>query len=175
MSESTFTKITFKSEKEACSGKAIITNYLNNYSGNVYEDELEKYEKDLLVEKETIIAEDSYSIISDTFWKLVPEMAKELAKNDISSFELVAIIESYNCGLEAEVLANYKDNTLTIKKIYSDNGDGFCPECGEQVVIFDEYDPNEKYYCPECGEELDHSEMFGGYLPQIEFEEIIIK
>lgn len=171
MTASTFTKITFNSKEEASTAKTIITDLLNNYSDFEYENELEKYEEDLLVEKETIIAEDSYSLLSNTFYELLPVIAKELAKN-VSSFELISGFNSYNCAFMESVYANYDNSTLTIKRVVSENGDGHCPECREQVVFYDEYDPNEKYYCPECGEELDHLEMFDGILPEIDEETI---
>lgn len=171
MTASTFTKITFNSEKEASTAKTIIKNLLNNYSEFEYEEELEKYENDLLVEKEVIIAEDSYSLISNTFCELLPVIAKELAKS-ISSFELIAGYDSYNCAFMACVSASFENSTLTIKRVVSENGDGHCPECGEQVVFYDEYDPNKKYYCPECGEELNHLDMFDGELPEIDVETI---
>ena len=53
--------------------------------------------------------------------------------------------------------------------------DGYCPECGELIVRFDEYDSNAHYYCPECGEELDHEEMFEDGLPTFTKEIIKIK
>lgn len=48
-------------------------------------------------------------------------------------------------------------------------GCGSCPECGEEVVFIDDYNPEETYYCPECGEEVPNEELYSYY----ESEDII--
>ncbi len=46
-----------------------------------------------------------------------------------------------------------------------------CPECGEEIVRIEDYDPNATYICPECGEELD----FTSAAPVIEKESIKVR
>ena len=70
----------------------------------------------------------------------------------------------------------YEAGLLKIVMWESPEGNGFCPECEEQVVCFDEYDPDKTYVCEECGENIkNHADMFGGILPVVKkFEERIV-
>ena len=62
----------------------------------------------------------------------------------------------------------YENGVLKLTSIESPEGHGMCPECGEQVVCFDEYDPNAEYVCDECGVEItNHLDMFDGVLPKV--------
>lgn len=60
-----------------------------------------------------------------------------------------------------------KGNNLEVF-ILAYEGCGSCPECGEEVVHIDDFDPEETYYCPDCGEEIPSDELY--YI--IEKEEI---
>ena len=53
-------------------------------------------------------------------------------------------------------------NTLEVSLLEYE-GSGYCPECDEEVVDIDDFDPEETYYCPECGEEISGSDLFEIY------------
>lgn len=132
-----------------------------------------KFEKDITVEENEIIVDESCSL-----WQaigrvdiLAKEVATKLADED---FTLDCYYYSCNCGYKESVKADYSNGKLTINTVFSED-DGYCPECGELIVRFDEYDSNAHYYCPECGEELDHEEMFEDGLPTFTKEIIKIK
>lgn len=69
----------------------------------------------------------------------------------------------------------YENGVLRVSVIESPNGNGLCPECGEQIVCFDEFDSSKKYYCEECDFEIeDCADMFDGELPTVrKYEETI--
>ena len=57
-----------------------------------------------------------------------------------------------------EVTVHCSDGKLHVKDIYYPDGyveNLYCPECGEPVVPFAEFNPDADYTCPECGEEVD--------------------
>ena len=100
-------------------------------------------------------------------------IAKELKE---SAFYGHAFYDADSCGYESCADYNYENGYLKITIIESHNGHGMCPECGEQVVCFDEYDPNTDYVCDECGVEVtNHLDMFDGVLPKVTVIEETIK
>jgi hypothetical protein len=92
------------------------------------------------------------------------------------SFYGHAFYDDENCGYESCADYEYESGYLKITLIESPEGNGCCPECGEQIVCFDEYEPSEEYTCEECGAQInDHSDMFGGTLPTVTiYEEKIL-
>ena len=56
-------------------------------------------------------------------------------------------------------------STLHMELFESENGNGFCPECGEQLVCFDEFNPDETYHCEDCDIDVSAEDMFEGVLP----------
>ena len=129
--------------------------------------ELKNFLASVEVKKSVVIVDGSCSLYENTFLEMMPEIFKTCAVLTSQKFEAVAWYESCNCAWSAQVTADRIDNTLNMRTVVSENGDGCCPECGVQIVCYDEYDPNETYYCPECGEEISHEDMFGGELPVI--------
>ena len=135
--------------------------------------EFTTFEKDITVKENEIIVDESCSL-----WQaigrvdvLAKEVATKLADED---FTLECYYDSCDCGYKESVKADYSNGKLTINTVASEDN-GYCPECGELIVRFDEYDSNAHYYCPECGEELDHEEMFEDGLPTFTKEIIKIK
>ena len=61
-----------------------------------------------------------------------------------------------------------KGNTLIVERIVYE-GSGWCPDCCEEVVFVDDYDPTKNYVCPECGEVVPNEDLFSYF----EKEEII--
>ena len=139
-----------------------------------YPEELTEYIADLVARGNTVMVEESYSLLGDTFLELTSDIIKACVVLTQSSFEVDAWQYSCNCGYSSSVTAARNGNELKITTIVSENGNATCPECGVTIVSFDEYDPNETYYCPECGEEMDHLEMFEGCLPEISKEVVEI-
>ena len=127
------------------------------------------------VKRNKVIVDGSCSLWENTFLEMLPEIFKACAALTNQKFEANAWYESCNCGYSASIEAERRGSTLNLRTVVSENGDGICPECCEQIVCYDEYDPDETYYCPECGEEIDHEEMFGGELPVITKETFEIK
>ena len=132
-----------------------------------------KFPTDITVKENEIIVDESCSL-----WQaigrvdvLAKEVATKLADED---FTLECYYDSCDCGYKESVKADYSNGKLTINTVASEDN-GYCPECGELIVRFDEYDSNAHYYCPECGEELDHEEMFEDGLPTFTKEIIKIK
>jgi Uncharacterized archaeal Zn-finger protein len=93
--------------------------------------------------------------LMDASRKVIKALAHDLKGED---FEFSA------CGsdtyTEAWVDGNLKNGVLDMTSTFFPEGYHeymYCPECGEAVVLMEEYDPNATYVCPECGEEIDLS------------------
>lgn len=110
---------------------------------------------------------------NDLVVRICRSIAKDLKE---SAFYGHAFYDDDRCGYESCADYNYENGYLKITIIESHNGHGMCPECGEQVVCFDEYDPNIDYVCDECGVEItNHLDMFDGVLPKVTVIEETIK
>lgn len=165
-------KITLSTEEMANKAVEIISRTLKTLTPE-YEEELIRFEKDIFVENNAVVVEYSCSLCS--IFGIIDVLAKAIATELADEeFELDSWYFSCNCGYQSTIKATYKDGTLTINTIEAES-DGYCPECGEQIVCYDEYDPNETYYCPECGDELNHEDMFEDGLPTFKEEVIKIK
>lgn len=127
------------------------------------------------VQRNMVIVDGSCSLWENTFLEMLPEIFKDCASLTNQKLEALAWYESCNCGYSATIEAERSGNALNMRTVVSENGDGICPECYEQIVCYDEYDPDKTYFCPECGEELDHEKMFDGVLPVITKETFEIK
>ena len=159
-------KMTMENKAQAAEAAKIIAELASRRTPES-PNELKNFLACIEVKRNKVIVDDSCSLHETTFLELIPEAIKACAHLTSKKFELIAWYYSCNCGYEASIEAERDAEMLNIKTIVSENGDGCCPECGEQVVCYDEYDPAETYYCPECGDELDHLEMFGGVLPVV--------
>lgn len=72
---------------------------------------------------------------------------------------------------EGELEGQYENGTLEMKSTYWPMGyveTLDCPECGEEIVTLDEFDPSKTYYCPECGEEIDLTAEYEDVKPIVE-------
>jgi hypothetical protein len=168
-------KITLKTEELATKAMAIMKTIIANRIP-ASPKELIKFEADICVEENFIIVEESCTLYETTFLEMIPDIMKAIATaQTASTFEAHGYYDSCNCGYVAEIEASFTNGTLNIKTIESGNEQGCCPECGEEIVDFNEYDPNKKYFCPECGEELDPYEMFDGLIPTVKEESFQIK
>lgn len=89
-------------------------------------------------------------------------MAVEFPEN---SFYGHAYYDDYRCGYESCADYQFENGKLHFEFIESENGNGSCPECGEQIVCFDEFIENKTYCCEDCDIEVTAEEMFDGVLP----------
>lgn len=159
-------KMTMENKAQAAEAAKIIAELASRRTPES-PNELKNFLACIEVKRNKVIVDDSCSLHETTFLELIPEAIQACAHLTSKKFKVIAWYYSCNCGYEASIEAERDAEMLNIKTIVSENGDGCCPECGEQVVCYDEYDPAETYYCPECGDELDHLEMFDGILPVI--------
>ncbi len=106
----------------------------------------------------------------------VTEICKAVAQ-EISdgSFYGHAFYDDENCGYAFCADYQYESGVLTVMTIESENGHGYCPDCGEQIVCFDEFDTEKKYSCEGCDCELSADDMFDGTIPVKETKIFIIK
>ena len=75
------------------------------------------------------------------------------------------------------VTKSHKDGLLKIKDTYfpSDYWEYlFCPECGEDVVRLEDFNPNKEYVCPECGEVIELKEQYEEIAPVVKEKEYSI-
>lgn len=173
MSETNIT-LTFETQDEAIKAMKILTEVIDSTEPSS-DNELIEFKESIDIEK-NIINVYTCCLYCGTLTRIMPEVVRKIAENSKDeNFELFAEYDSLNDGYTELVEASYTNHELEIKTFISENGCPSCPECCEQIVCLDEYDPNETYYCPECGEELDHLEMFDGCLPEISIENITIE
>lgn len=135
-----------------------------------YQSKLKDFVACIKVKRSVVIVDDSYNLHETTFLDFVPKVIKACAPLTSKKYEVVAWYSSWKCGYQASIQAERDAEMLNIKTIVSENGDGCCPKCGEQVVCFDEYDFAETYCCPKCGDKIDHLAMFDGALPVVTLE-----
>ena len=98
----------------------------------------------------------------------VTEICKAVAQAiPDGSFYGHAFYDDDDYGYESCADYQYENGVLTVTTTESENGHGYCPECGEQIVCFDEFDPEKKYSCEDCDCDLSAEDMFDGVLPKI--------
>ena len=114
--------------------------------------------------------------LSDEMLEVSISVMKELAKT-LSAENFIIDIAATDTYAEGWIEGNYTDGTMRIETTYYPEGYCeyvSCPECGEDVVRLDEYEPGKKYICPDCGEEIDLSKMYADCAPVIKTEIIRI-
>lgn len=177
-------KMKFNTNVDTNKVLGIIKTSIEEYQGYYYENEGIRFLEDIEVDESnnTIFTDDSYSLLSNTFCNVIPEIAKSVAaKMENIEFDIDADLRSYNCGFEALHEITFANGTLEIKSVSCEEGAGYCEECMENggvdgvmiaVVYLDEYDPDqEKYVCPMCGKELTREEIFNDEIPDYEVSE----
>ena len=108
--------------------------------------ELKNFLECVDVKRNMVIVDDSCSLWENTFLEMLPEIIRACAALTNQKYEVLAWHNSCNCGYSATIEAERSGNALNMRTVVSENGDGFCEECGEQIVCYDEYDPDETYY-----------------------------
>ena len=67
-----------------------------------YPTEIEKFIADITVDGNTVKVDESYSLMSDTFSELIPQIMRNIADHGIKAITMEAWFTSLNCGYEAE-------------------------------------------------------------------------
>lgn len=176
-------KMKFNTNVDTNKVLGIIKTSIEEYQGYYYENEGIRFFEDIEVDESnnTIFTDDSYSLLSNTFCNIIPEIAKSVAINMANiEFEIYAYLTSYNCGYEAMHDITFANTTLKIKTISSEEGCGYCEDCmdnkdiavKEAAVYLEDYNPYKTtYICPTCGKEVEVEELFNGCLPEYEKHE----
>lgn len=141
---------------------ALIANGYEEFANNFVADKRDGY----LIKENT-----SCSFTADNFDEAISTIYKAIIR------ELPDVVfkglSGYTWGTyEAGHCFEKKDNFLMLETFGYD-GDGTCPECGEEVVDVDNFDPNKTYICPECGEEISASDLFDGFYNEEKTFEIV--
>lgn len=99
---------------------------------------------------------DDAAISNDDLQEVVSNAANILKEKFPSSrFEIYAAFSHLSGGGEARYTRKYDGEELYGKGLVCNQDfDGYCPECGCEVVDIEDYDPNKKYNCKKCGYEL---------------------
>lgn len=166
-------KFTMENEQAAKTALTTIKSVLNtgSYNDNYMFNTASMLANDLHVEGSQITGKENegYFTPEDIDAVMLDVLKAVAAIDSIHTFVCEVINEAtYSAG---NMEADYKDGFLNVISTYYPEGYCeylYCPECGEEVVLFDEYDPNQKYYCPECGEEIDLSSEYEESKPAIE-------
>ena len=98
---------------------------------------------------------------------LVEDICKRLAVEFSNNcFYGHAYYDDDQCGYQSCADYQFENGKLHIEIIESEEGDGYCPECGEQIVCFDEVAPEEYYHCDDCDADFAAEELFERNLPK---------
>ena len=75
-----------------------------------YPKELDKFIADIVVDGNTVKIEESYSLMSNTFCELIPQIIRRITKYDFGAFTAEAWYTSFNSDYEAEFSARVLKN-----------------------------------------------------------------
>ena len=119
----------------------------------------------------TLTLEDA-SLFSEELIDAAREIMEAVA-NGLKKESFEFSVNGCDTYTAAEIVGNYQNGMLDVTTTFFPEGYSeylSCPECGEDVVRMEDYDPNMTYVCPEFGEEIDLS----AEAPEIEIEHIKI-
>ena len=144
--------------------KAVLADNGNTYDRNYARTPSQFMSDELEVKKNKLILsgycgfyvpEDTEAVLTDIFKEIAKTMPTE-------TFTFESYTDSTYSDIDIE--GNYINGTLTINSIYYPCGYVEylrCPECCEEILSLEEYDPEKKQYvCPECGETIDLAKVF---------------
>ena len=156
-------------KKVLCSG-----NYSEGYRINT----AEKLANDLQIKGAKIVQEEYNEYFTpEDINSVIEDVLKAIAKIDgVHSFECEVFTDSTYS--EDEFEATYKNGLLKIKDTYYPSGCWeylCCPECGEDVIRLEEFDPNKEYVCPVCGEVINLKKAYEENAPVLEEKEYVIR
>ena len=174
-------KITMENNEAANTALETIKTVLcsGNYSSNYRTNTAEELANDLLVEGSQIVLKD------ETSGYFVPEDINEVLEDLLNAIAAIESINKFECESysdstysENDFEATFENGLLKINSTYYPCGYCeylSCPECGEDVVRIEDFDPNKEYICPECGEVIDLTEQFEECAPVVEEKTIVIR
>ncbi len=151
--------ITFTNEADVQNAKTIAVNTIKAMPIPGYDDNVSELFADSLYLDDNDLVNEEYCLSSDDFMKVAATVVKAIAaslKTANFTFDCVSS-DSY---AESCVEGCFENGLLTINTTYFPDGYSeflACPECGEDVVRTEDYDPSKTYICPDCGEEVDLS------------------
>ena len=169
--------VTFASKAAAENAKQIAADTLStkSISGYAY-DPFELFVSSLRVKGNALTSEEA-CLTADDFIEPTAATIKAIADNlRTENFTFDAFGE--DTYAESSVEGCFKDGVLTITSTYYPCGYYEyipCPECSEDVIRIENYEPNKTYVCPVCGEEVDLSEVYEDIAPVITKETIEVK
>ena len=161
--------ITMIDNEAAANAKAVIAALLNNkeYNSGYSSNPTKQFLEALSVTNNTLSLEDD-----DGYF--VPEDAQEILEAIVKALASCGLVEfkAFNDSTYSqssiEVVLN--NGQLEVESVYYPSGYCEyleCPECGENVVKIEDYDPNATYFCPECKEAIELSNQYKEVAPQI--------
>lgn len=170
-------EVTFTNKAAAESAKRIAADTFNamtteSYINNAYK----QFAESLNVEDNTLVNIEM-TLLSSEIMEASIEVIKAIAetlKTECFTFDVVG----YDEYTESWVEGSFENGQLEITSTYFPCGYTeflHCPECGEDVVRIEDYDPSKTYVCPECGEEIDLSKVYAENAPVITKETTEIK
>ena len=160
-------RIEMMNNEAAKNAAEAIKNYIAENKATYDSLNMKNFMEDLVVEKNSVIFDESYSMHGWEYMNFVPEICKMLAAN--ASFKGDASCFS-GYGDEGSCEFVCENGILNIRTVYYPNGYSeylTCEECGEDVVLYDEYEAGKIYICPECGEAIDLSKVYENSTPEI--------
>lgn len=72
--------------------------------------EMNNFIAGIVVEGNTVKVEDNYSLMSQTFCEMIPQIMMDIARFDFGAITMEAWYCSYNCGYEAEFIGRVFKN-----------------------------------------------------------------
>lgn len=171
-------RIEMKNTEAAVKAAEAIKNYTIANAESYKTLNLQNFLNDLEIEETAVVLNDSYMMHGCDYMEYVPEICRVVASlTCVNTFEGTAFYTS-GYGDEGNVEFSFNGSIVKSKSVCYPNG--FveclcCEECGMDVVSIHEYEAGKIYICPECGEEIDLSEAFEEYSPEIVEKEFCIK
>ncbi len=166
-------KIKMENNKIAKNALSVIKKvlYSGNYSSDYLTNTAEALANDLHVRGSQIVLKEceGYFTVEDIDSVMEDLLEAVAGINSVHEFECEVISEStYSYG---EFEAIYKNGLLKTKNTYYPYGYCeylTCPECGEEIVKFEKFNPFGEYICPECGEDIDLTCEYEEIAPVVE-------
>ena len=155
-------------KKVLCTG-----DYTDGYSKNP----AERLANDLQVKGAQIVQEEYNGYFTpEDISSVFIDVLKAIAELD-SIHKFACDVYTFSTYAEDEIEATYENGLLKIKETYYPCGYTEylpCPECGEDAVRLEDYDPSKEYVCPECGAIMNLEEQYKEHAPVVEETEYSI-
>ena len=131
----------------------------------------DKCAEELYVRGNSVMDGTSYAIPGDNFGDTIKTIytaiVKELPEVDFEIFS------GYGWGSEDAGFHFIKKDTYAMADSVIYEGCGTCPECGEEIVFVDDYDPSKTYYCKNCEMEVDNTDLYDYFIKEEQIYEVV--